>query len=297
MIRVVLTTGSLILFALTVSAQPNANAGFIEYVTERVNREVGKNTGVSGKSPITRLCPIDESLFARRAFAEYGAIFAATEKVTAPPVCIFADEAMVSAFRSSIQIRQMTIGGVNLLLQKEAADALTKVLTEADQLGISIIPLDGSIAGGRTYYETSRIWNSRFDPGLEYWTRRGVILGQDALAVRSLKLDKQVGKVIEWESKGYWFGTNRNGSIFSSTAPPGTSQHISLLALDIAPPLMPSKRALMNSSGWFQTVRGDPGHFTYMGLPESELPKRGLKAVLSDGIIYWIPNLPRAQRP
>jgi hypothetical protein len=112
-----------------------------------------------------------------------------------------------------------------------------------------------------------------------------------------MKLDQQVEKVIEWESKRYWFGTNRRRSIFSSTAPPGTSQHISLIAMDIAPPLTPSKRALLNARGWFQTVKGDPGHFTYLGVPESDLPKRGLKAVLSDGISYWIPDLAEPQSP
>jgi hypothetical protein len=47
----------------------------------------------------------------------------------------------------------------------------------------------------------------------------------------------------------------------------------------------------MNSNGWFQTIINDRLHFTYLGVPESELPRRGLKAVLADGTIYWVPNI------
>jgi hypothetical protein len=294
--RLIAIFGLTLLFTLAGVAQPSANAGFFEYVSKRISTQP-ENSSNSGKAEIDRVCPIDASLLARRAFAEYGAVFAATEKVIIPPTCIFADEAAVSAFRSKLQVQQVTIRGTNLLLQKDAANSLIQVLVDADMQGITIAPLDGSIAAGRTYYETLRIWNSRFEPALEYWSRRGMISAEEALAIRSMKLDQQVEKVIEWESKRYWFGTNRRRSIFSSTAPPGTSQHISLIAMDIAPPLTPSKRALLNARGWFQTVKGDPGHFTYLGVPESDLPKRGLKAVLSDGISYWIPDLAEPQSP
>jgi hypothetical protein len=270
-------------------AQPTANVGFYEYVTKRVSTRSEKS-GDSAKAEIERVCPIRGSVLARRVFAEYGAVFAATERIKIPPTCIFADEAAVSSFRSKLQIQQVAIRGTNLLLQKDAADALTQVLADAESQGITIAPLDGSIAGGRTYYETLRIWNSRFEPALKYWARCKMISEEEVTAVRSMKLDQQVEKVIEWESKGYWFGTNRSGSIFSSTAPPGTSQHISLIALDIAPPLTPSKRALLNARGWYQTVKGDPGHFTYLGLSESDLPSRGLRSIYFDGWTYWLPD-------
>lgn len=288
--RLITTFGLTLLLTLVGFAQPGANVGFFEYVTKRISTQ-SENSGHSDKAQIDRVCPISQSVLARRVFAEYGALFAATEKVIIPPTCIFADEAAVSSFRSKLQIQQITIRGTNLLLQKDAADSLTQVLADAETQGITIAPLDGPIAGGRTYYETLRIWNSRFEPALDYWSRRGMITAEEVVASRSMKLNQQVEKVIEWESKGYWFGTNRNGSIFSSTAPPGTSQHISLIALDVAPPLTPTKRALLNARGWFQTVKGDPGHFTYLGVSESDLPKRGLRAVLIDGISYWIPDL------
>ena len=290
MSKLITAIGFTLAVTVAVFGQPSANSVFREYVAQRIGAS-SENKVESGTSQIDRICPIDASILARRVFAEYGAIFAATEKVNIPPTCIFQDEAAVSSFRSTLKIQQITIRGTNLLLQKDAADALMKVLEDAEIQGITIAPLDGSIAGGRTYYETLRIWNSRFEPALEYWSRRGVTTAEEVAAIRSMKLEQQVEKVIEWETKGYWFGTNRNGSIFSSTAPPGTSQHISLIALDVAPPVTPSKRALLNVGGWFQTVKGDPGHFTYLGVPESNLPKRGLKAILSDGTTYWVPDL------
>jgi len=156
---------------------------------------------------------------------------------------------------------------------------------------VAIVPLDGSIAGGRTYADTVRLWNSRLDPALKYWVRRGMISAEEEDLARSMSVDKQVEQVIEWELHGFWFGTNKNASIFASTAPPGVSQHLALMALDIAPPITPEKRALMNANGWYQTVKGDVSHFTYLGVPESVLPSRGLKAVLMNGTIYWIPNI------
>jgi hypothetical protein len=64
-----------------------------------------------------------------------------------------------------------------------------------------------------------------------------------------------------------------------------------LIAIDIAPPLTPTVVALMNSLGWYQTVKGDRPHFTYLGLAEKELPGRGLKALLFEGTQYWVPNI------
>lgn len=292
-----ITTALFLAAAAGVGAQPAASRGFIEFVAGRVERSPRGASTTVDKTAILRICPIDTSVLARRVFAEYGSLFAATDRVSVPPTCIFANEAAVSSFRSTVEIRQLTIDGVNLLLQKDAAESLSRVLAEAASQGISITPLDGSIAAGRTFFETERIWNSRFEPALAYWSRRGAISQEEAAAIRSMKLDKQVEKVIEWESKGYWFGTGRTGSIFSSTAPPGTSQHISLLAFDVAPPLTPAKRAMLNAHGWFQTVQNDPGHFTYLGVAESELPKRGLKAVMSGSVMYWVPNLITETQP
>jgi len=274
--------------SMAITAQPAPSVGFLEFVSERVSKGSGKTPE---KLSVKSVCPIDENVLARRVFSEYGSMFSASEKVTLPPTCIFSDESEVGAFRTKLHITQLTINGVNLLLQKEAADALSRVIADAALRYVTIAPLDGTIAAGRTYYETTRIWNSRFEPALRYWVQTGMITPEEETSVRAMKLPQQVEKVIEWESKGYLFGTGRARSIFSSTAPPGTSQHIALLAFDLAPPLTPDKRSLMNANGWYQTVKGDPHHFTFLGMPEIELPKRGLKAILFESNTYWVPNL------
>lgn len=277
--------------AISVKAQTGPNVSFIEFVSERLTKAMPQTAKTS---PLKAVCPIDDSILARRVFAEYGSIFSASETVILPSTCIFIDEAEVSAFRSKAPITQINVNGVNLLLQKDAAQALSRVVTDAAQQSITIAPLDGPIAAARTFYESTRIWNSRFEPALRYWVQTGKITAEEESAVRAMKLAKQVEKVIEWEFRGLLFGTGRMRSIFSSTAPPGTSQHISLLAFDVAPPLTPTKRSIMNAHGWYQTVVNDPLHFTYLGVTEAELPRRGLKAVLVDGIIYWVPNIAAA---
>jgi hypothetical protein len=47
----------------------------------------------------------------------------------------------------------------------------------------------------------------------------------------------------------------------------------------------------MNKYGWFQTIKSDEPHFTFLGVAESELPKRGLTALRRGSRIYWIPNI------
>lgn len=270
------------------SAQPGVGADFFDIVS---NRNVAADKKSTDRARFEKVCPIDKSPVAKRVLAEYGAIFVASETVVPPPTCHFQNDTEVSAFQSKLGTSFVVIGGTQLTFQKAAADALNAAVTEALAQGIRIRPLDGTIAGGRSYSDTVRLWNSRFQPALRFWTGRKRISMEDAAAIIQLPLDQQIEKVIEWESQEMYFGTGRAGSIFSSTAPPGTSQHLSLIAIDIAPPLAPAVVALLNSHGWFQTVKGDKPHFTYLGLTEKELPGRGLKALIFDGTRYWVPNM------
>ena len=105
-----------------------------------------------------------------------------------------------------------------------------------------------------------------------------------------MPVSSQVARVVEWESRGMYFSTNRTRSIFSSVAPPGTSQHLSLLAFDVEQDNDRLIRNTLNRHGWYQTVAGDTPHFTYLGLPEIELPKRGLVPVCRSGHTYWVPK-------
>src|SRR5512141_3225966 len=107
------------------------------------------------------ICPVRESPVAKRAFAEYGAVFAA-ENVRLPAKCVFADEAEVQQFQKTLVIKDAVIRGFRVELQKAAMESLLEALAEANSKNIQLTPLDGTIAGRRSYFETVRIWNSRF---------------------------------------------------------------------------------------------------------------------------------------
>lgn len=225
----------------------------------------------------------------KRLFAEYGAIFSATDEVVLPKTCIFASESEVARFQSKLTTSKLTIGTVEIELQAAAMTSLKKALRDAETRGLRITPLDGSIAGRRSFADTERIWNSRFFPALDHWVRRSRISRQEADAARQLSVVDQVERVLLWEENGIFFSTGKNRPIMSSVAPPGTSQHLSLIAFDIEQASNRAVRDIMNANGWFQTVVNDSPHFTFLGYAESELPKRGLKAVARGGYKYWVP--------
>jgi hypothetical protein len=274
-------------------AQPNSAVGFLDYVSSRMN---GAASGKFANKSFDQVCPEANDKTARRVLAEYGAVFAASEKVTLPPVCIFVDEVSVREFQSKLNVTEIDVNGSVIRLQTAAAKSMQTLLQSASVLNVSVRPLDGSVAGGRDYADTKRIWLSRVDPALEYWTRRGKITEDESYVFLLTSLKEQIERIIGWEESGLLFGTGRAISIFTSTAPPGTSQHISLIAFDVAPPVTSMVRMLFNANGWYQTVKGDAGHFTYLGVVESDLPKRGLRSVLHNGTLYWVPNIENEPR-
>jgi hypothetical protein len=106
-----------------------------------------------------------------------------------------------------------------------------------------------------------------------------------------MELEAKIRQILEWEELGIFFSTDRSRSILTSTAPPGASQHIAMLAFDVVEYWSPEVREILNRNGWYQTVVGDAPHFTFLGLPEAELPGRGLKLVYKGGHNFWVPNL------
>ncbi len=243
-----------------------------------------------------KFCPVSTNIVAARVLAEYGAIFAATESVTLPPGCMYRGESEVLRFQKELNKRSVEPGSVRITLQATAGDALQKALGEAYLEGLKITPLDGAIAGSRTYGDTLMLWNGRFFSALDHWTRNSRLTATDRDMISRLDLQKRIEKIIEWESQGIYFNTSRTRSIFTSTAPPGTSQHLSMLAFDIVEYGQPRVIAIMNRNGWYQTVIGDPPHFTFLGIPEPELPGRGLLQVAKGSYRYWVPNLPKFRR-
>jgi len=269
-----------IVLAVSAASQAKRDPDFFEFIATK-----------TAANKLDSLCPIQQSAAARRILAEYGAIFSAADVITQPPTCMFDDAGSVADFQKKLPTGFIVAGGLPLTFQKAAAESLAAVLEEAKAEGIRIRPLDGEIAAGRNFDDTLRLWNSRFQPALRFWVSRGKISPADAEQIQTLTLNERVERVMIWEDEGLFFGTGRAGTIFSSVAPPGASQHLSLVAFDVAPPITPSLRAIMNSHGWFQTVKGDVPHFTYLGVAERELPGRGLKAVIYKGTQYWVPNV------
>lgn len=82
-----------------------------------------------------------------------------------------------------------------------------------------------------------------------------------------------------------------NNSILFSVAAPGASQHLSMLAFDINEYDNAKVREILERHGWFQTVRNDKPHFTFLGHRREDLSKLGLREIETRNGKYWIPNV------
>ncbi|MCC6329907.1 MAG: hypothetical protein IT174_15440 [Acidobacteria bacterium] len=243
------------------------------------------------RKKMAAICMTDSVPVAARILHDYGAIFAADRSVTPPPVCIFSTGSEVTAFQSSVKTRRETIGDVEIELQAAAMVSLLTAIEKASERGLRISPRGGATAGKRSFADTLRLWNSRFIPALDHWVARGRIKMKDADAARLMPVIEQTEQVLAWETEGLFFSTGKDRSILTSVAATGTSQHLSMLALDVAEFGNSSVRRILNDNGWYQTVADDSPHFTYLGLAEADLPARGLRLVARGGFSYWVPEL------
>jgi nitroreductase len=227
----------------------------------------------------------------RRVLEDYGAMFLADTNVLPPPVCMFTSEAEVLKFQMEARPTAAVIGGAEIELQPAAMNALLAAREEARSLGLDITPRGGSEAARRTYDDTLRLWNTRFLPALTHWNKLGRLSKEEVANLRQLPLRAQVREVLELEKDGIFFSKDFSKSILYSIAAPGTSQHIAMLALDVDQFMNERVRRILARHGWFQTVKSDLPHFTYLGLEEADLPSRGLRAVISGKQLFWIPNV------
>lgn len=240
---------------------------------------------------LENVCPIDTSFAAKRVFAEYGAVFIAQNGVRLPPTCIFETDKSVDEFQELTKSVTKTIGRVSITLQEPAMTALLKARDTAAKQGLAITPRGGSIAASRSFGDTLELWDSRFNPALNYWVGRGKISRQEAEYIKTRSLNERITKVLEWEEKGFYFSKDFRKTILQSVAVPGASQHIFMLALDVQQYDNPRVRQILAENGWFQTVKSDLPHFTYLGVEKKQLPALGLKAEKVGSQIFWIPNL------
>ncbi len=252
------------------------------------NDQDTKKGGFTANLPEGFVLPTDD--VGRKLFKDYGSVFVAKGGVTPPNTVVFKDEADVSKFQSRAASSRETISGVSIELQTAAMQALKDAVTEAKQSGSSITP-KGTDAAKRSYQDTVGLWKSRVEPGLTHWTGNGRISAADAQRIRGLSPFEQVPEIFKLESQGIYFAKDLSKSIIFSVAPPGSSQHLSMLALDVTENENEQARSILAKHGWHQTVVSDLPHFTYLGVGESGLPGLGLKKVNNGGRVYWVPDI------
>ena len=225
-----------------------------------------------------------------RILKDYGAMFVARGGVEFPAAIVFADAEECAAWQRTIPAKEEIFGGVKLALQPAAMDALLAARDElrARRLDISA---RGTWGGRRDYADTRKIWLTRLAPGLRFWTRRGKLSAGEAARIGSLAPTAQIGEVLRLEAKRLFFSKDFAKSVLYSATPPGASQHISMLAVDIVENENANVRQILAKHGWFQTVMSDAPHFTYLGAGEDELPALGLKKIRQNGRVFWIPDL------
>lgn len=226
----------------------------------------------------------------KRLLKEYGAVFVARGDAIPPKTVIFKNEAEVSAFQSSLKKSSEIIGDFTVELQTPAMNALREAIAEARAAKLIITPR-GSDSARRSYAQTVELWASRVDPGFVHWVAKGKLKQEEAMRIKALSPFEQVPEIFKLESKGMFFAKDLSKTIIYSVAPPGTSQHLSMLALDVAEFDDRRVREILAKHGWFQTVVSDLPHFTFLGVRREELPGLGLKKVTNGGRDFWLPDI------
>jgi hypothetical protein len=228
-----------------------------------------------------------------RLFREYGASFVTT--ATPPPRILFDNAAQVEQFQASLSIGSARFGEHLIELQAEAINSLRVAAAELSAGGGSLTARAAD-AGGRSYEDTVRLWSRNVTRGLQHWEEQGRIDAARAATIRELDPVEQVAIILEIEETEHLFcGTFFNRSILYSVAAPGASQHLSLLAFDVAEYQESSVEAILENNGWFRTVVNDLPHFTFLGRRREELSELGLMRVVRpyDEVEYhfWIPDV------
>lgn len=231
----------------------------------------------------------------KRLFAEYGAVFVTT--ATPPPVIVFDNAQQVEAFQSSLSVSQAHFGDHEIRLQAVALQALTEAASEMKVRGGSITARAAD-AGGRSYIDTVSLWTRNVTRGLDHWEGLDRITRQLADSIRKLTPVAQVTAILELEqSEQLFFGTFFDRSILYSVAAPGASQHLSMLAFDVAEYRDREIDVVLGRHGWHRTVPNDLPHFTYLGHDEDSLRVLGLQRIERTHeervYVFWTPDIDR----
>lgn len=291
-----------ILFHVPLFAQSVNMETYLAQKLAGIQLKDGSKTIKKGIS-LGEICDLNDPV-ANRVFREYGAMFVGKDDIFAGfrlinennkikffVNCVFRDEREVSSYQTTIRTKSANIGGTNIELREDAMNALLEAIEEGRSRGLRITPRGGSIGARRSYQDTARLWDSRFYPALNYWVGKGRITRQAAEAAKGAGITEQVKQVLAWEDKKLWFSKDLSKSILYSVAAPGASQHIFMIALDVEQFGNKAVRDLLAKHGWFQTVKSDLPHFTYLGVEKNRLESLGLTRAVSGGQEFWIPNL------
>jgi len=237
--------------------------------------------------------PPESDAIATRLFAYYGSVFVARGGAVPPPVFAFANQDDVNKWQATLKTDKVTIGNTEVELQSVALAAFMEARAEAQKIKLDITPR-GTDPAKRDYLETVKWWKSRVDPGLDHWVAAKRLRAAEAHRIRDLLPAAQVNEVLRLEHREMYFGGDFSRTILSSVAPPGMSQHISMLAIDINEHDNYYVKLILAKHGWYQTVLMDTPHFTYLGVSEKDLPALGLLKFddrVPEYADYWIPDL------
>jgi hypothetical protein len=229
--------------------------------------------------------------FRWRILGDYGAVFATT--ATPPPRVAFASARDVERFQRRVGRASASFEGVDVTLQRPALDALLRAAEEARSLGLRIAPRAAD-ASARSWADSEILWRGRVARAAAHWRDLGRLSLEEADRLPALPTFEQIPAVLGLERDEIWFSTYFDKSILYSVAAPGTSQHLSMLAFDVADYADEAVRSLLVRHGWFQTVVSDLPHFTFLGRSEEDLPSLGLRRVTREDegqeFAYWVPG-------
>lgn len=182
----------------------------------------------------------------------YGSVFVnPNPQIKLPQKVLFTNEQETKQFQSSLTLTQVK-NTSQCYLQKLAAEALNQARAQVQ------IPL-------KSGYGASDCTRS-FATNLRFWHKYAN------------------NKTLEQVRQG------KETTILGVVAPPGASQHLWGLAIDLRVTTEAQKQAL-NQNGWYRTVENDIPHWTYVGISEDKLTDNGFQNKVIRDITYWVTPL------
>ena len=183
---------------------------------------------------------------------QYGAVFInINPNIKLPQKVILANDQETKSYQVTLAMGAVN-SGRNCFLQKGAADALNAAIK---QTKFSLKSGYGGSDCTRSYETNLRFWRKYANNNTLQRVKQG-----------------------------------KETTILSVVAPPGTSQHLWGLAVDLRVFNQAQRKALYQN-GWFQTVENDKPHWTYLGVSEESLNQWGFQKKIVRGIIYWLTPL------